>query len=788
MKTTPQTKTLVLLDVHAIIHRAYHALPDFSSAKGEPTGALYGLSSMLIGIIKNLAPDYIVACYDLPEPTYRHEVYEGYKAGRPKIDDALVRQLEHSKDVFTAFGIPMYSLAGFEADDMLGTIVDKLKERKDISIIIASGDMDTMQLISGEQVKVYTLKKGINDTILYDEDAVMKRFGFTPPLLTDYKGLRGDPSDNIIGIKGIGEKTATTLITTFGSIEAMYKTLKKGTLAFTKAGISPRMIEILKAGEEEAIFSKMLATIRRDAPINFSLPAKTWKDSVEKENVLALFDELEFKTLENRLLPLLNGEKEEVGASPMLPMSSPQDLKRALAGLWLLDSHKTDPEEKDLLRFTKAKSVADAQKIINAEIKKNKLTRVYEEIELPLIQIVDAMNARGVKLNTEFLSKLSKKYHATVDSLEKKIWLLAGEEFNIASPKQLGVILFEKLHLKALRQKKTSTGALSTRESELQKMVDLHPTIPLLLEYRELQKLLSTYIDNLPKKVGDDGRLRATFISAGTTTGRMASRDPNLQNIPIKSELGRDIRKAFIAEEGLTLAAFDYSQIELRIAAILSGDKKLISIFKEGGDVHAAVAAQIFKVTPDKVDKEMRRRAKVINFGILYGMGVNALRANLGTDRAEAQLFYNTYFETFKTLAAYLETIKADAKRKGYTETLFGRKRYFNALSGSLPFIQAAEERMAVNAPFQGTCADIMKIAMKRVDDYIQKSSLKNDVFLILQVHDELVYEIKSGVLKSTAHEIVHIMESVLTKEESKNIPLIVNASAGESWGDMKLL
>lgn len=442
---------------------------------------------------------------------------------------------------------------------------------------------------------------------------------------------------------------------------------------------------------------------------------------------------------------------------------------------WLLDPDKRQSPPSDW-------------KSLEKKLKENGLEKVFEEIELPLVEILETMQEIGIKVDLNYLARISKEIGSEIAVLVKTIYKLAGGEINLNSPKQLSKLLFEKLKISDQGIHKTKTGLRSTDAETLAFINKSHKVVEPILKYREIFKLKSTYVEPLRELADKKGRIHTTFVQTGTGTGRLSSQNPNIQNIPITSEWGKKIRAAFIAEAGYKVAAFDYSQIELRIAAILSGDKKLISIFKEGGDVHAAVAAQIFKVTPDKVDKEMRRRAKVINFGILYGMGVNALRANLGTDRAEAQLFYNTYFETFKTLAAYLETIKADAKRKGYTETLFGRKRYFNALSGSLPFIQAAEERMAVNAPFQGTCADIMKIAMKRVDDYIQKSSLKNDVFLILQVHDELVYEIKSGVLKSTAHEIVHIMESVLTKEESKNIPLIVNASAGESWGDMKLL
>ena len=340
------------------------------------------------------------------------------------------------------------------------------------------------------------------------------------------------------------------------------------------------------------------------------------------------------------------------------------------------------------------------------------------------------------------------EYHKELDILEKKITGYAGEKFNVNSPKQLGETLFVKMGLKTKNHKKTGGGALSTKESELEKMRGLHPIIPLILEYRELQKLLTTYIDNIPTMLGEDGRLHTSFLQAGTTTGRMSSQNPNLQNIPNKTELGRNIRKSFIAEDGFKLVAFDYSQMELRIAAFLSGDEKLVEIFKKGEDVHTAVASEVFGVPFDKVDKEMRRQAKVINFGIIYGMGINALRQNLGTDRENAQKFYNEYFKKFAGLAEYLEKVKNETYKKGYTETFFSRRRYFEGLNSPLPYIRASAERMAINAPIQGTGADIVKLAMFKVDEYLRNKNLLEDARLLLQVHDELLFEIRESLVK----------------------------------------
>ncbi len=773
-------KTLVLLDVHAILHRSYHALPEFESSKGEPTGALYGLCTFLIKLAKDLKPDYIIACYDLPEPTMRHEVYKDYKAGRKKTDDALIAQLERSKDIFTAMNIPMYSSPGFEADDMLGTIVEKLKGNKDIDVVIASGDMDTMQLIKDDTVRVYTLKKGIKDTIIYNEQAVLDRFGFGPELLTDYKGLRGDPSDNIIGIKGIGEKTAEDLIKNFGTIEDMYKALKKGSAAFEKAGIKKRIIELLKQGEEEAMFSKMLATIRRDAPIHFTVPEKVWKEDIDMKKVQDLFMEFEFRTLGIKVAEVLSLELPD---SPTQD-EKPEDIYEVGLLLWIVDSNKTTPTLDDILSYTHTHTLADARQVLEKIIKDQELSFVLDEIELPLMPIVKEMTKTGIKIDVARLEELSKKYHAELENLQKKIWKIVGEEFNIASPKQLGEMLFVKMGLKVKGQKKTASGGFSTKESELEKLKDEHPIAGLILEYRELAKLLGTYIDTIPKLVDNDNRLHSEFLQAGSATGRMASQNPGIQNIPNKTMLGREIRKSFIAEKGFKLVTFDYSQIELRIAAFLSGDKKLIEIFKEGRDVHTAVASEVFGVKPEMVTKEMRTKAKTINFGVMYGMGVTALQKNIGTNREEAQEFLDGYFNTYSGLAEYLEKVKRETAQKGYTETFFGRRRYFPDIHSKLPFMKASAERMAINAPIQGTEADIIKLAMIEIDKFLSQKDLKRDVRLLLQVHDELVFEVKEGIVESVAPEIKRMMEDVIDVKKTAGIVMKAECSSGSNWAE----
>ncbi len=785
MSNTRNSKRVVLLDSHAIIHRAYHALPELTGPDGRPTGALYGLVSMILRISSDLHPDYLAACIDLPKPTIRHEAYAGYKATRAKTEDALALQIEESRKVFEAFSIPVYEREGFEADDLLGTIAHTLRD-EGVDVIIASGDMDTLQLVDDTRVRVYTLKKGLNDTILYDEEAVKERFGFGPELIPDWKGLRGDPSDNIKGIPGIGEKTSTELITQFGSIEEMYATLaKKGEEAFLKKGIKARMVGLLRDHEEEARFSKSLATIRLDAPIAYRLPEASWRESVSVPTLLTLCDTYGFRSLRDRIMRTFAYEPVHEEEVPDVPVD-PTLLAESAVMLWLISSEFTNPSLDDVLAYTKTTRLEDAHAALRAEIGKlGKVEELYNSIERPLIEVVAKMYERGVKLDPSILESLRAEYQKDLEAIEQRIFTSAGHEFNVSSPKQLGEVLFDELHIIPERQKRTAGGQRSTRESELEKIKDVHPIVGEVLEYRELKKLLSTYIENLPPLLDEENRLHAEFLQTGTSTGRMSSQNPNLQNIPLHSERGRAIRHAFVASEGFILVALDYSQVELRIAAILSGDEHLCEIFKSGRDVHQEVAARVFHVAPEEVDRELRRRAKVINFGILYGMGVNALRAQLGSTTAEAHQFLENYFTTFKTLAEYLETTKGFARKHGYTETLFGRRRQFPEMKSTLPYVRAQAERMAINAPIQGTQADLIKLAMVRANDYLKTTGAEDDAYLLLQVHDELVYEIRTERVGDIAPRIKEIMESVLSLEEARGVPIIATLKSGPDWGSL---
>lgn len=799
-------QTLVLLDAHALLHRAYHALPEFTNSRGVPTGGLYGYVAMILRIASELKPDYIVACYDLPQKTFRHEAYADYKGTRSKTDVALVEQIKASRIICEKLAIPIYDVPGFEADDMLGTIVEQTKNNTDLSIIIATGDMDSLQLVRGKEVRVFTLKKGMNDTVVYDEESVKERFSFGPEYMTDYKGLRGDPSDNIIGVPGIGEKTATDLILKFGTLEKIYEMIHKDREQLVTQGIKDRIVKLLEEYEESAIFSKTLATIRRDAPIVFNLPEKTWRESCDLETIEPLLKEYEFKSLITRLKGILNPalspqKGKENSDTETFPETENVELeivpKETQIAMWLLDSEKNDFDAEDVLSYTRTKTIADAQKVLEQSIQEQGLEFVYRNIELPIVPILARMQEHGVLIDSEFLKKFSQELHEHLSKCEQKIYTHVGHEFNINSPKQLGEILFGEMMIhstvKGFKIKKTASGTYSTRESDLEKLADVHPIIADIFEYREIQKLLSTYIDNIPLLADEHQRIHPELLQMGAATGRFAAQNPNIQNIPIRSEQGRKIRKAFISPKGSVIVAVDYSQIELRSAAILSRDPIFMETFRKGKDVHASVAARVFHVSEGEVTSDMRRKAKVINFGILFGMGVTALQKNLGTTRAEAQSFYDEYFKQLGGLSQYIDDTILKAKKIGYTETLFGRKRFFPALKSPVPFIKAMAERAASNAPIQGTTADIIKLAMIDVDREIRAHNLQDKVVMIMQIHDELVFEVAEDVLEQAEALIKKTMEAVLLNTtdhiqdgQDHLVPITVSVSHGRTWGDAK--
>ncbi|HVU75278.1 MAG TPA: DNA polymerase, partial [Candidatus Paceibacterota bacterium] len=498
-----------------------------------------------------------------------------------------------------------------------------------------------------------------------------------------------------------------------------------------------------------------------------------------------------FRSIKERLRTALHGANSTVPEEGDTQEVDPHALEETALALWLLRSDLTTPTLDDILAYAETKDFGKARETIFESLRTTgRLIGVYESIERPLLPVVRRMNTDGIEVDTAYLDALAKEYNKELGTIAARIYKHAGHEFNINSPKQLGDVLYDELQITSGKLKKTATGARTTREEELAKMADLHPIINDVLAYRELQKLVSTYIEKIPGLVADDGRLHAEFLQTGTVTGRMGCQNPNLQNIPIRTDYGKRIREAFVAKKGSVLVSIDYSQIELRIAAGLSGDEKLVAVFKDGRDVHTEVAAQVFGVPPDMVDREMRRRAKIINFGILYGMGVNALRANLGegVTREEAGTYLEEYFKNFAGLARYIEHTKAEAARQGYTETLYGRRRYFSGFKSPLPNLRAQAERMAVNAPMQGTQADIIKRAMVEIDQMIEKEQMRDKAKLLLQVHDELVFEISAKEAEETARRFRDIMEGIADPALLSGVPIRAEIKMGKNWGSTEEL
>src|SRR3989344_1941491 len=543
-------KNLILIDANAVIHRAFHALPPLKSPAGIVTNAVYGFSSTLLKMLKDLEPDYIVAAYDLPGPTFRHEAYEKYKIHRAKAPDELYSQIPYTKKVLEAFGIPYYEKESYEADDIIGTATEKFNKEKGLKIIIVTGDLDTLQLVKDKKVVVYTMKKGLSDIVIYDEDMVKERFGLKPGQLTDYKGLKGDPSDNIPGVPGIGDKTASELLKEYGSIENLYKEIK-----LPKKKIKESMVKKLLENEEQAMFSKHLAIMVRDLDIGVDLDRADWKRNFNRAALEKTFRELNFTSLIPRI-PGVETKKQkpeirnqELKLATVIPENSKEEIKKIGIMAWLLNSELKEPtlDEIYFAEFgesvqtgPKPNKISELYEILWDKLKEAGLLKVFEEIEVPLMPILTEMEKNGFKIDKKGIKKLDHFAGKEIKKLEEKICKLAGIKFNINSTRQLSEVLFNRLKISG-RVRKTPKGKLSTRAAELEKLREVHPVIPLILEYRELQKLKTTYIEPFPKLVGSDGRLHTTFIQTGTVTGRLASQNPNLQNIPIKTDLGREI-------------------------------------------------------------------------------------------------------------------------------------------------------------------------------------------------------------------------------------------------------
>ncbi len=734
-------KRFVLIDGNALLHRAYHATPPLTTSKGELVNAVFGLTNMMMKTWDDLKPDYMAVAWDRKAPTFRHQAYTQYKATRGPVDDSLGNQYSRVHELMKAFGIMEYGVDGFEADDLIGTLAKKAEELdREIEIIVLTGDRDIMQIID-KNTKVLMPKRTLNDVGLYGEEEFREKYGFEPLQIIDYKGLAGDASDNIPGVAGIGDITATKLIKQFGSVENIYNPKNLATLP-------ERMQKLLGEGAESAIMSKNLATLELSAPIDLDLKECMVRD-YKREQVIDLFKELEFKSLVSKL----------TGSG-----------KDPLSG-----------ENK----------ILETQVVAKRE--QNKDT---SDLDSQVDEVLKKMTRTGVLIDSVFLENLGKKLKSRLDEIEKEIFETVGHEFNLSSPKQLSEVLFDELKLPVI--KKTKTGR-STDEETLNELSLMHPMIPLFLEYRKLFKLVSTYVDALPRSIGEDGRVHSTFNVEGAATGRLSSINPNLQNIPVRGQMGGEIRKAFIASPGKVLLGADYSQVELRILAHISEDSNLIRAFKHGDDIHSATAATIYAVPLDQVTKEQRVVGKTMNFATLYGQGPRALSKQLKIDTNMARKLIDDYFGQFGSVKKWMTEVLEEGRKNGYVETIWGRRRYIPELNMQNKMLQSFGERAAINHPIQGTSADMIKKAMVEIDRELSaishQSSAKKEQAesrkpktrgcqLILQVHDELLFECDPEKLDECAKMIKEKMEGVIELK----VPVVVDLKSGNNWGEMSPL
>lgn len=892
---------IIIIDGNAIVHRAYHALPPLTTQDGRMVNAVYGFTSMLLRVWHDLHPTHIAVTFDVAGGTFRHTKYDQYKATRVKADQELYDQIPLAHELVRAFNIPIYEKKGYEADDVIGTIAKQIE--KNAQVIIVTGDKDSIQLVD-KNISVYTLRKGMSDTITYDPDKVKEVFGFEPKQMIDFKALAGDSSDNIPGVKGIGEKTANDLIAKFGSVEELYKQITENKDAVAKI-VKPAALQKLIDDEKGARMSYELATIDIHVPdLNFKLSDCTIKD-FDREKVVKIFQEFEFTSLLKRIPGYLSTPEEKKSNKKTPTTKAKADFKfieikdkkevvelikkitehktfsvRAVVnntdifsanllgmavvvsdhGYWMPDKFLTDfwdiftnsdieligHDIKQLYKIlllhkhTIANKTFDVMiasyllnpgsrahdpasivlKILGKELPvgvgqeslfgidtraitqelwyisqtadklKKELVKtddlgLLEKVEMPLEEVLAKIELNGIAVDTEMLQKLSTQSAEEIKRLTKKIYEEADMEFNIASPSQLRDVLFEKMGLPTQGVKKGKTG-YSTDAEELEKLRGLHPIIAEIQNYRELAKLQNTYIDVFPTLINKTThRIHTSFNQAVTATGRLSSSEPNLQNIPIRTELGREIRKAFVAEEGNTLISADYSQIELRIVASLAQDEKMMEIFKNDLDIHRATAAAINGVKLEDVTKEMRRAAKEVNFGILYGMGAYGLAWRAEIPQWQAKDFIAKYFEQFAGVKKYMDSTLAFTRKEGYCETLFGRRRYLPELNSNNYQLRSSAERMAINHPVQGTAADLIKMAMIEADKKLADAFGKKyntDIRMILQVHDELVFEAKEEL----AEEVAAIVKDAMEKVVTLRVPVKVETSIGKRWGELK--
>lgn len=865
-------KKLLILDSNSILNRAFYGVRYLSAKDGTPTNAIYGFLNILLKLIKEQEPDYICAAFDVKAPTFRHKQYEGYKAQRKPMPEGLAAQMPLAKDVLRAMGVTILEKEGYEADDIIGTVA-RLCEESEISCFIATGDKDDLQLASDKTKVILTVtKSGYNETIIYDDKAVKEKYHVTPTEFIDVKALMGDPSDNIPGVKGVGEKTAMSLIEKHHSIEYIYENIDD-------IGLKGAMLQKMKDGREMAFMSKELATINRNTPIEFNAEECVFDGFENNGELYEILKRLELNSIIKKLdlsggdnvkesedifkdfsyqvgdKNMISGDKvtvvldfdgdnissAAVGVGNNAVVLNEQDdikelleddriakvmfdVKEAIVKLngridiknisddtaiaaYLVDPAKNEytieklaseyfgtviekPEVKQLSLLDDVETdrseylakCAVALGVLNErigdKIKENGQEKLYQEVELPLVTVLAHLEINGFLVDDHQLKEFADKLGEKIDALTNEIYMLAGEEFNINSPKQLGVILFEKLELKPV--KKTKTG-YATNADVLEKLRDKHPIVNFIMEYRQLAKLKSTYCDGLRAVVNPNThRIHSVFTQTVTVTGRLSSTEPNLQNIPTRTELGREIRKMFVAKEGYVLVDADYSQIELRVLAHIANDETMINAFRNNEDIHAVTASQVLGIPLEDVTKEQRSSAKAVNFGIVYGIGEFSLAQDLHISVKEAKAYIESYLEKYHGVRNYMESIKEQAKKDGYVKTMLNRIRYIPELKSPNYNIRQFGERVALNTPIQGTAADIIKLAMVRVDNRLINEGLKSK--LILQVHDELIVEAH----KDEVDKVKQILSEEMQSAMELNVPLKVDMSTGHSWYDAK--
>ena len=867
---------LLILDSNSLLNRAFYAIPPLTNSEGIHTNAVYGFTNMLFKMKEEIKPDYIVAAFDRKAPTFRHKEYEDYKAGRKKMPPELGEQFPLVKEVLNLLAVNIYEIDGFEADDIIGTLA-QFAEKNGIEVFIVTGDRDALQLAS-DNIKVVITKKGVTETAVYNKEAFIEEFGVTPTQYIDVKGLMGDKSDNIPGVPGVGEKTAFKLISTYGSME--------GVLSHIDEISGKKLKENLETYSEQAIFSKKLATIMTEVPIEFDLEDILSQENYNKEELKKLFFKLGMKSLLAKLpgddlegeeevakieinevttiegfkevlsvkegiafisystcnanlyskieldklyinygdkvslidFKLINMENSNEAINLLKAFMEDEKIEKVIqdgknlitiltkhnievkkfifdtvVAAYLIDSAKSNyplevlineylmkevKGEGDELICNAMASMKELYEYLKDRIDKEGMDELYYEVEHPLISILSSMEAIGFNVNREKLDELAVKFKEEISRTEKEIYELCEEEFNISSPKQLGKILFEKLDLPVI--KKTKTG-YSTNAEVLEKLMDKHPVVEKIIYYRQITKLNSTYVEGLKNVIDEDGAIHSSFNQTVTTTGRLSSTEPNLQNIPVKYEMGREIRKVFIPQESTdVLLSCDYSQIELRVLAHMSDDKNMIDAFNHHSDIHTKTASEVFKVPVEEVTPLMRSRAKAVNFGIVYGISDFSLSQDLKITRKEAAEYMEIYFDRYPKIKGYLESVKEEAKEKGYVLTVLNRRRFIPEIKSSNKIVKALGERLAMNAPIQGSAADIIKLAMVKVYNRIKKENLESQ--MILQVHDELILNVKENELEIVKALVKEEMENVL----KMSVTLEVDTNIGNTWYDAK--